>query len=228
MLPWLLLVPGLVLVTAVLFSRSAGASERALPPAPRRKAPGGGAAQWRGLVEQLRGDVPAWVLLGHIAVESGGRRYDNTDNVKCKWMRVPAGGCPPSHPHHVGDQCIRYCCERGLMQATPDDTRKYMSLQPAPCPSSDQSDPQYDPAIAIATGVKLYRHYRDVVKGTARPATDDDLWRMAYTLFNRGTFVKHLVDATRWSEVAARLTAAGEKRWVDANDRLFIAGKRLT
>jgi hypothetical protein len=94
-------------------------------------------AQWRVLVEQLRGPVPAWLMLGHICVESGGDPR-NVASVLLKGERGPEAGLmqiPPSTADRLGRDYRRllepaYNIETGsmMLQMEAAELRKLASF----------------------------------------------------------------------------------------------------
>jgi hypothetical protein len=156
-LPFILVGVGLVTAATGVLAAVKGSARRRLPSS------GDGlrqTAQWASLVEKIRGELPAWLLLGHIYVESRGnpsevpRRKDGS-------VVLLKGRTEP---------------EKGLLQID-QFTSRDLGL--------DHSR-MFEPAYNLTAGVKMYRNYAAAMKKLGSYATSDDFWRAAYFQFALG------------------------------------------
>jgi len=171
-------------------------------------------ARWAPLVDQLRGDVPAWLLLGHTLVESAGNPNEVPKDKTGKVILLPGRTEP----------------EKGLLQID-QATSKELGRDHAK---------MFDPAYNIATGVLMYRSYAKKLLSTTTFASSNDLWRTAYLVFGIGfAGTKPFLPTApiTWANVAQRIILQcgtnctkckpSRCRALRANERVWAVGRTL-
>jgi hypothetical protein len=139
---------------------------------------------------------------------------------------LEADGNPKSNTDNV--MCSgKPCRERGLMQLMPAQSAKL----------GYDHDRQYEPDQSLAAGAKMYKAYKFWLDQRAKFATADDLWRVAYLMFQVGeSRVQPLLiglPIVTWALVADRVA---QTKWnksvlrgftLPNNDTVFAVGHQL-
>lgn len=184
------------------------------------------------LVERLRGDVPAWLLFGHMATETGGRACP-TPTTPEACVGIPLDDCAALTARNAALRAAgKQTCldERGVMGVAAETRCHLQLLTSRIC----------DPAYALAGGVKEYKIYAAALLKIASFLSTDDLWRAAYFVFavgatTAGRFIPSgSVDLT-WTDIARNVgTVCGRERCkpstfkaVANNDRMWNDGHRI-
>jgi hypothetical protein len=181
-----------------ILGRSGRSDSKPEPKAPTSVALQKGAARlarFKNFVEKYRGEIPSWLLYGHMAVENS--------------MPPPYGSGPTTQKECAGtapNDCASLKRLKGCL-----DERGYMGIsRQTSCDKKWDHARMVEPEYSIAKGADMYRTYASALLKNHTFSSPDDLWRTAYLLFAIGAggaakFIPATASGLTWTQVASNI-----------------------